>query len=309
MPDSTLTPIVSVIIPTHNRASLLPRAVLSVLGQTMTSLECIVIDDASSDDTPAVVQGFASDERFRYIRHESNKGGSAARNTGIKASRGQYIALLDDDDEWLPSKLEKQMHLFTKCPAAVGLVYCWMDYYDSRGQLMKEHHPTCRGYVFPLLLGSNEIGGCPTLVLRKEVVEAVGGFDESLTIEDDWDFVLRVCKRVEVDVVPEVLVRVDYGHGLPQVSRVSLESKRDCLQAIACAEAKLRLVLDEPRKYRHHISHYYAQEIYLYGRLGLWGRALSALISALRAYPLNFNAIGLTIRTVLRGITKRGIAT
>ena len=128
-------------------------------------------------------------------------------------------------------------------------------------------------------------------------------------MEDDWEFVLRVCKRVEVDVVPEVLVKVDYGHGLPQVSRVSLESKRDCLQAIASIQAKLRLVLDEPRKYRRDISYLYTQETYFYGRLGQWGRALSASISALRAYPMNFRAIRRAIRAVLRGITKRGIAT
>jgi glycosyltransferase involved in cell wall biosynthesis len=101
---------VSVVIPTYNRASLLGRAIKSVLEQTYQDFEIIVVDDASTDNTEEVVRNLR-DRRIRYLRHEKNRGGSAARNTGIRAAWGQYIAFQDSDDEWLPEKLKKQMEV------------------------------------------------------------------------------------------------------------------------------------------------------------------------------------------------------
>ena len=101
-------PVVSVVISTYNRQEKLKRALASVLGQTLRDIEVIVVDNASTDATEEVVRN-VKDLRVRYIRHDSNKGGPAARNTGIKHARAPYIALLDDDDEWMPQKLEKQV--------------------------------------------------------------------------------------------------------------------------------------------------------------------------------------------------------
>src|SRR3990167_9420175 len=99
-------PVVSVVMPTFNLARLLERALRSALDQTYDNLEIIVVDDASSDDTPDVVKT-VQDERVRYIRHETNRGGSAARNTGIRIATGEFIAFLDDDDEWESIKTEE----------------------------------------------------------------------------------------------------------------------------------------------------------------------------------------------------------
>ena len=104
------TPKVSVIVPTHNRADLLPRAVDSVLAQTYGDYEMVIVDDCSSDNTQDVIAGF-SDPRIRSFRHDRNRGQSAAINTGIAHARGEYIGFLDDDDEWLPTKLEGQVAL------------------------------------------------------------------------------------------------------------------------------------------------------------------------------------------------------
>src|SRR4030042_5052103 len=101
-------PTVSIIIPTYNRAHLVMRAINSVLDQSFQDFEIIIVDDASRDNTEKMVSGIR-DKRIFYIRHEKNRGGSAARNTGIKQARGEYIAFLDSDDEWLPEKLEKQL--------------------------------------------------------------------------------------------------------------------------------------------------------------------------------------------------------
>ncbi|RLF83553.1 glycosyl transferase, partial [Thermococci archaeon] len=104
-------PTVSVIIPTYNRANLLKRAIASVLNQTFTDFELIVVDDASPDNTPEVVRSI-NDGRIRYVRLKKNSGGPVARNTGIRKARGRFIALLDDDDEWLPNRLELQIKKF-----------------------------------------------------------------------------------------------------------------------------------------------------------------------------------------------------
>ena len=106
---------ISVIIPTYNRVNLLNRAINSVLRQTFSDFEVIVVDDSSEDDTKAVVETL-KDPRIRYICHDENRGAAAARNTGIRVSRGEHIAFLDSDDEWLSKKLELQIDALTKNP-------------------------------------------------------------------------------------------------------------------------------------------------------------------------------------------------
>ena len=218
--------LVSVVIPTHNRAALLPRAIGSVLAQTYSHLECIVVDDASTDDTPHVVQQFV-DERLIYLRHETNRYASAARNTGIAHARGELIAFLDDDDEWLPDKLARQVAFMQGLPKDVGMVYCWMDYFDDQDHLVREHHPTLKGHVFEQTLVGQPLGGCPTLLVRREAVEKVKGFDESLPRGNDGDFIRRVCRHYAVDVVPEVLVKVHTGHGFEQITRENEQGIRN----------------------------------------------------------------------------------
>jgi len=113
---------VSIVIPTYNRAGLLSRTIQSVLNQTYQDFEIIIVDDGSTDKTEEVVKSFNSKKIF-YNRHEENKGANAARNTGIKASRGEYIAFQDSGDEWLPQKLERQMKVFENASPEVGVVY------------------------------------------------------------------------------------------------------------------------------------------------------------------------------------------
>ncbi len=113
---------ISVVIPTYNRPELLNNSINSVLSQTYRDFELIVIDDCSSDNTPDVLEGFR-DERLRVIRNSSNKGIAAVRNISVSNSQGKYIAFLDDDDEWLPDKLEKQLKIMEDGPDNLGCVY------------------------------------------------------------------------------------------------------------------------------------------------------------------------------------------
>jgi glycosyltransferase involved in cell wall biosynthesis len=196
----------------------LKRAIQSVLDQTYPELECIVVDDASKDDTDQIINSF-EDDRLKYFRHEKNKGASAARNTGIRQSKGGLIAFLDDDDEWIATKLEKQVPLLKGLPERFGMVYCWMDYYDANNKLIHQHHPTLKGYVFPQVLDAQRLGGCPTLLVKRNVVDQIGGFDESLIRGNDGDFIRRICRTNRVDFIPEVLVKVHSNHGYIQISR------------------------------------------------------------------------------------------
>ena len=115
-------PKVSVIIPTHDRAEYLGVAIASVLNQTFQDFELIVVDDASVEDNLGVIASF-HDDRIKFFRHQTRKGGSAARNTGIANSKCDYIAFLDDDDEWFPDKLAQQMAILLASPSDVGCIY------------------------------------------------------------------------------------------------------------------------------------------------------------------------------------------
>ncbi|MDR8393380.1 glycosyltransferase family 2 protein [Aliifodinibius sp. S!AR15-10] len=233
-------PLVSVIIPTYNRSKLLKRAIDSVLQQTYSHLECLVVDDASTDNTNEVIAEY-EDERIIYIRHNENKHVSVARNTGIKHAGGKYLAFLDDDDEWLPSKLEKQVQVFESVDSKVGLIYCWMDFYDGK-KLIQQRHPKLRGDIFKETLSSQPIGNASTLLVKTEIAEEIGGFDTNLPRGNDGDFIRRICQNYEVDLVPEVLVRYHENHGNKRITRNDTIGLKN---AIISQKTKLKKFRDE----------------------------------------------------------------
>lgn len=214
-------PTVSVVIPTYNRANLISRAIQSVLNQTYKDFEIIVVDDASKDDTEIVVNNF-NDDRIIYIQHEINKGGGASRNTGIKEAQGDYIGLLDDDDEWLPEKLEKQMIKFQHSSEKVGLIYSGFYFVlEKNDKIMSEVCPTLRGNVYVDLL-KDCILGSPTPLIKRSCFQKAGFFDEELPGCQDWDMWIRISKYYEFDFVPEILAK-HRVHG-KQIS-INLDSK------------------------------------------------------------------------------------
>ena len=199
-------PTVSVVIPTHNRAHLIGWTIQSVLNQTYQDFEIIVVDDASSDNTEEIVSNI-KDDRIRYIRHEKNKGAPAARNTGIKAAKGEYIAFQDSDDEWLPQKLEKQMKVFENVPPKVGIVYTgFFRIVDGKKEYIPYSWVTQKeGNIHKELLKGSFIA-TPSIVVRKECFEKAGMFDERLPRLQDWELVLRLSKYYDFKFIDEPLL-------------------------------------------------------------------------------------------------------
>jgi glycosyltransferase involved in cell wall biosynthesis len=191
--DYTETPLISVVIPAYNCAPYLARAIDSVLNQTYQNIECIVVDDGSTDETPQILDAFAS--RVSRIRQE-NAGASAARNTGINAAHGTYIAFLDADDYWLPTKLSAQVQALIENPDLV-LISCdfvWASPSMPDADESPAYEPE-RLRVFHTLtqLLRNPYLGTPTVVVKSEAIKRIGGFDTSLPVGEDVDLYFRLC--------------------------------------------------------------------------------------------------------------------
>jgi glycosyltransferase involved in cell wall biosynthesis len=200
-------PEVSVIIPTYNRSKSIGKTIKSVLNQNYTDFEIIIVDDNSSDNTENVIKSYSNNYScIQYIKHNENKGAPAARNTGIENSKGKYIALLDDDDEWFPDKLTKQVQMIKQLPDDVGLVYCGNEDVDENSNEISIKCSQKRGDVFYLLLEKNFIGS-PTNLIRKECFDKIGFCDVNLKSCQDWDLWLRISKHYKVDYIPEILAR------------------------------------------------------------------------------------------------------
>lgn len=192
--------LVSVVIPTHNRPELLARAIESVRRQTHEQLEIIVVDDGSRDDTRRVVETFA-DARIRYLRHETSRGGGAARNTGVLAATGQFIAFLDDDDEWLPNKTEEQLRVLRDVEA----VAC-----ASESSSEHPHRQPKGGDVTVEDLQKGPWGGMGVLMGRADVIKATM-FDETLPMGQDWDFFIRLALKHRISYLNKPLLRYNAG--------------------------------------------------------------------------------------------------
>ena len=218
---------VSVIIPTYNRCELVQKAIDSVLAQTYLDFELIVIDDGSIDETPQVIP-LKYGERICYIWQE-NAGESAARNRGIQQAQGEFIAFLDSDDTWHADKLEKQVNTLLQQPEIGGIV-CQGELIDKDGQLIAQPlrytNLTSADLIAEKLVLGNDPTISTTLVIRKSIIECIGGFAENIHYGEDADFCLRASLNCKLDIYPEVLVQIRVHLS----SQTSLLSKEKAIQ-------------------------------------------------------------------------------
>ncbi len=201
-------PKVSVIIPTHNRSHLISRSIQSVLNQTYQDFEIIIVDDGSTDNTEEIIKEFQEqNKRIRYIRHKENKGGAAARNTGIRAAQGEYVAFQDSDDEWLPEKLDKQMKLFENVSREVGVVYTgvWRIENNKKNYIPFSYITKKEGNIHKELLRGNFVT-TQAAIVRKECFKKEEMFDEALPRLQDWELFIRLSKSYKFKCIDEALV-------------------------------------------------------------------------------------------------------
>lgn len=199
---------ISVIIPTYNRAHLIKDAIDSVLNQTYQDFELLIIDDYSEDKTKEIVQSY-SDPRVKYLLNNRPKGAQGARNTGLHAARGEWIALLDSDDIWLPAKLEKQVNYITNTDKdVVGLSTGNAKYDFENDKVLHYKIPQLKNYTVKDLLYKNYLSGSSTFFFKKKIALEFGGFDERFPAMQDIDFYISMAIMGEVHGMKEVLAYI-----------------------------------------------------------------------------------------------------
>jgi glycosyltransferase involved in cell wall biosynthesis len=212
MPTAPGTPTVSVVLPTYNRAHVLPRAIQSVLAQTYADFELIVVDDGSADDTPSVMAGY-DDPRVRYVRYEPNQGANHARNVGVREARAPFVAFQDSDDDWFPEKLAKNMATFADADPGVGVVYSgYWKYVDAAGERIFIPLPWVRrrdGWVHEELLRNNFVT-TQAAVVRRECFDRSGYWLEGLPGKQEWELFLRISRDYQFWYIDEPLLNSRY---------------------------------------------------------------------------------------------------
>ena len=211
-------PLVSIIIPSYNMSAPLKDALDSILAQTYVLWECIVVDDGSKDDTNEVVAAYAvGDHRIRYIAHEASQGPSAARNTGIHACEGEFVAFLDADDIWVEQKLERQVTsllqnrnavmsctYFEEVDANLALSLSW-----DNIRVRNKHPDTITPESLIETFSECRVPGSASAALvQRDCLKLVGGFDSELRLGEDLELWYRIALYADIIIVPEVLVRI-----------------------------------------------------------------------------------------------------
>jgi len=281
-------PLVSVVLPTFNRAATIERAVRSVLAQTFDDLELIVVDDGSTDDTAERIAAF-EDVRLRYVKLEKNGGAAAARNVGIGEARGKWVAFQDSDDEWLSEKLEMQMKRLAE--TGYSACYCGRVVYGlgekfQRGYSGVAYIPdvepgdVVEGDILPTLVRTNLMANTQLVVARDKLIEA-GLYDVTFGNNQDWDIVIRLAKLTKFAFVDEPMVIAFISHD--SISK-NLNTARG---------TKLKIVAKHEDLFRAHpkqLSTHYYHAALVANRHGEREEANTLFRSALKTNALNMRA-------------------
>lgn len=197
---------VSTLIPTYNRADYLPGAIKTALNQTYNDLEIIVVDDCSNDQTPSVLKEYETHSRVRTARNVQNKGIAASYNRAAEIADGAYLCILDDDDRWHPTKVEKQVDALESASKDCAAIYTGgVDRKD--GKVIHRYIPQLRGDIYPQVLRQFELNPHSGHMIRSTHFQSVGGFDTTFPRGVDWDLSIRLAKKYKYEYVNEILVQ------------------------------------------------------------------------------------------------------
>lgn len=282
----TASPLVSVVIPSWQRAHLIGDALDSIAAQSRRPLEIIVADDGSTDGTRDRVEAWAAshpDIELRYLWQE-NAGGNAARNLGIREAQGAYVAFLDSDDTWSADKIAKQMSVL-QTGDGIGAVYCGLVETDAATGAVLNRPPVTVPVpdMLSRLLIRDETAPTSAWVIDRDILRQVGGFDETLRARQDWDLWIRVASATRIGAVPEPLMQLRQHDG----PRTASDPTRE-LRAYAAIREKYRALLaQQPLSVRLAARGAYHRRA---GRvsfhyMGQRGRALGHYLAAIAFWP------------------------
>jgi len=277
-------PLITAIITTFNRAQFLEKAVKSILTQTFENFELLVLDNSSTDNTQEIVKGF-NDKRIKYIKHKPI-GISAARNLGVKKASGEFIAFLDDDDEWLPNKLQNQIDIFKKNKLDAALVYGGFVWINEKNKIIGKHLPALRGYILKELLSQKDYftGSASNPMIRKSVFKNIGYYNKNVLTGEDWEFYLRLSQKFKIDFTNKFVVKIKQHSG----SRLG-----DKLLEAAELELLVLKNYSEIFKNNPRLKSLYLQKIGgKFCRISQPQKGRIYLKKAIRVYPLNYLAYG-----------------
>lgn len=245
--------LVSVVVPTYDREGRLVESVESVLAQTYEPIELVVVDDASPTPAEEALEGSGLDELadVAVIRHDRNRGGNAARNTGIRASSGEFVAFLDDDDRWRPGKVERQVTTLQAADDDVEVVFSGVQYVDGDGRITNVSRPPT-GDFLTQLARSGTFGPFSSLMVGSGVFEAVGYLDERFPCLQDREFYLRLATQFSFETVDAPLtVRRRSDHG--QISD-DYEARRDAGGPLLLEKHRSTVATNRPSHERHFVA-------------------------------------------------------
>jgi len=249
--------LVSIVIPTFKRLKKLHQAIESVLNQTHSSIEILVINDDDSDDNHVlnVIDSF-KDSRIKYFKNSRKKGANGARNTGILNANGEYIAFLDDDDEWLINKLEGQLKCLKTKKDTYGGVYS--GYLIEKNKKWEEYIGNVEGRIInEVILDEVKVCTGSNLLIKTETIKKVGLWDEDLLRQQDLEFLIRFLNDYELAFDKNTVVKI-YGHNTPNPKKAFKEREKYILKI-----SNFLKMLPENKMNQFYSDHYRRQAIYL----------------------------------------------
>ncbi len=262
--DNKEKPLVSCVMTSYKRdAAIAGRALDSMLSQTYENTEIIIVDDNRGEGAEAWSEGLEKlrnrSEKISVIKTERGHGAQRARNTGIEHSRGKYVAFLDDDDEWMWEKLEKQVALMESDPD-IGL--CYTDGYIVRDTVPPEMRPQkshcfCKTVSYKEMLKEDHIGTTSQVMIRKNVFDTVGYFDETLPARQDYEMWIRITKQFKAAGIPDLLYKYHKIKGGTQVSH----NWKNCVRGYAIIHEKYKEDIDKDREALFNIRFQTAHQI------------------------------------------------